>query len=239
MGGCGRGCGIGLTSGYFLTRGNDILQSMKRQEAKRGRGRPPGESGTREAIVVEARRQFSELGYGRATLRGIARGAGVDPRLLLHYFGSKQELFTASVELPIEPERVIEVVLSDGPEHVAANAARLMVSVIDDPQTRGPLVALVRAAVTEPEAAMLIRQVLTDRMLLPIARRLGGERPELRASLVASQLVGVTVVRYVVGLGPLADASRDDLVRALEPVFEHYLRGDWVVPGSGVAVSAD
>jgi AcrR family transcriptional regulator len=201
---------------------------MKTQEPKRGRGRPPGESGTREAIVAEARRQFSELGYGRSTLRGIARGAGVDPRLLLHYFGSKQDLFAASVELPIEPQLVIETVFAGPPDGMAGRAARLMVSVLEDPETRRPLLALLRAAVSEPEAAELIRRVLTERMLLPMAERVGGSRPELRASLVASQLVGVTVVRYVVGLQPLADASREDLIRALEPVFEHYLRGDWV-----------
>ena len=201
---------------------------MKTQGTRRGRGRPTGESGTRQAIVAEARRQFSELGYGRSTLRGIARGAGVDPRLLLHYFGSKQDLFAASVELPIEPQLVIETVFAGPPDGMAGRAARLMVSVLEDPETRRPLLALLRAAVSEPEAAELIRRVLTERMLLPMAERVGGSRPELRASLVASQLVGVTVVRYVVGLQPLADASREDLIRALEPVFEHYLRGDWV-----------
>ncbi|HEX7171216.1 MAG TPA: TetR family transcriptional regulator [Candidatus Limnocylindria bacterium] len=202
---------------------------MKTQGVRRGRGRPPGESVTREAIVGEARRQFSELGYGRTTLRGIARGAGVDPRLLLHYFGSKQELFMVSVELPIEPALIVETVFSGPPSEMAGAAARLMVSVIDDPQTRRPLLALLRAAVTEPEAAELIRRILTERLLLPMAERVGGTRPELRASLVASQLVGMTVVRYVVGIQPLADASREQLIRALEPAFEHYFHGDWVV----------
>jgi AcrR family transcriptional regulator len=203
---------------------------MKTQAPKRGRGRPPGESVTRETIVAEARRQFSELGYGRTTLRGVARGAGVDPRLVLHYFGSKQELFTASVELPIEPARAIEIVFADGDERVAGNAVRLLVGILDDPDTRRPLLALLRAAVTEPEAAALIRGILTERMLLPMARRVGGRRPELRASMIASQLVGLAAVRYVVGIQPLADASREDLIRALEPVFEHYLHGDWVEP---------
>jgi AcrR family transcriptional regulator len=198
--------------------------------AKRGRGRPPGESQTREAIVTEARHQFSELGYGRTTLRGIARGAGVDPRLLLHYFGSKQELFTASVELPIDPERVIGTVFGEGPEQVAANAAQLMATVIDDPDSRRPLLALLRAAVTEPEAADLVRRVLTERMLLPMASHVGGDRPELRASMMASSLLGLMVVRHVVGIEPLARASREELIRALEPVFEHYLHGDWVTP---------
>ena len=198
--------------------------------AKRGRGRPPGESGTREAILAEARRQFGDVGYRSTTLRSIALGAGVDARLLLHYFGSKQELFTASVELPIEPEQVIEIVFSAGDAAAAGNAARLMVSVLEDEERRRPLVALLRAAVSEPEAASLIRDLLTRRMLFPIASRLGGERPELRASFVAAQLVGLAVVRHVVQMGPMATATREELVRALEPVFEHYFHGDWVAP---------
>jgi AcrR family transcriptional regulator len=198
---------------------------------KRGRGRPPGDSGTREAILAEARRQFGDVGYRSTTLRSIGRGAGVDARLLLHYFGSKQELFVESVELPIEPERVIAIVFADGDGYAARNAARLLVSVLEDPDSRRSLTGLLRAAVSEPEAASLIRDLLTRRMLTPIASRLGGERPELRASLVSAQLVGLTVVRYIVGMRPLAEASPEELVRALEPVFEHYFRGEWVLDG--------
>jgi hypothetical protein len=134
------------------------------------------------------------------------------------------------VELPLPPERVLAVVFADGDEHAARNAARLMVTVLEDPDSRRSLTALLRAAVSEPEAAELIRELLTRRMLMPIASRLGGERPELRASLVAAQLVGLTIVRHVVGMRPLAEASREELVRALEPVFEHYFHGDWVAP---------
>lgn len=197
---------------------------------RRGRGRPAGETGARDSIVSEARRQFAERGYRGTTLRGIARAAGVDPRLVLHYFGSKQELFVQSVELPVEPEQVIERVFAGGEEGAGQRAAELLLAVLEDATSRRSLVALLRAAVTEPEAAELIRDLLTRRLLLPIASRLGATRPELRASLVASQLVGVVVVRYVVGLRPLAEASREDLLRALVPVFEHYLRGDWLPP---------
>lgn len=198
---------------------------------KRGRGRPAGQSGTRETIVAEARRQFGERGYRTTTLRSIAAGAGVDPRLLLHYFGSKQELFEASVELPIQPERALEIVFADGRDGVPRNASRLLVSVLQDPHSRGAMTAILRAAVAEPEAADLIRDLLTRRMLLPIAQRLGGEQPELRASLVASQLVGLAVVRHIVGVEPLASASPEQLAAAIEPVFAHYLNGNWVQPG--------
>jgi AcrR family transcriptional regulator len=196
--------------------------------SKRGRGRPPGESGTREAIIAEARRQFADLGYRRTTLRGVARAVDVDPRLVLHYFGSKRTLFLESVELPMDPDRVIEVVFERGAENAGRRAAELLVTVLDEPRSRQALTGLLRAAVSEPEAAELIRGLLAERILLPIASRVGGSRPDLRASMVASQLVGLAATRHMVGLGPLVQASRDDLVRALAPVIEHYLRGDWV-----------
>lgn len=195
--------------------------------ARRGRGRPPGESGTREAIIEEARRQFGDLGYRRTTLRSIARGAGVDPRLLLHYSGSKRELFLESVELPIEPERVVETVFAQGMERVGRNAAEVLLGVLDEPRSRQALTGLLRAAVSEPEAAELIRDLLSERILVPIARRLGGKRAELRASLAGSQIVGLAIARHVVGLEPLVGAAREDLIRALAPVIDHYLRGDW------------
>lgn len=195
--------------------------------AKRGRGRPPGESGTREAIIGEARRQFGEQGYRRTTLRSIAAAADVDPRLVLHYFGSKRDLFLESVELPIEPERVVETVFAHGPDGVGRRAVELILAVLDDAQSRQALIGLLRAAVSEPEAAELIRVLLSARILLPIARRLGAPQPELRASLAGSQIVGLAIARHVVALEPLTRASRDELVRGLAPVIEHYLGGDW------------
>ncbi len=196
--------------------------------AKRGRGRPSGETGARAAIIEQARRQFGEVGYRRTSLRSIARSAGVDPRLVLHYFGSKQALFRESVELPMDPERVVDLVFARGPEHVARSAAEVIVGVLEEPRSQRALTGLLRAAVSEPEAAELIRDLLADKLLNPIASRVGGDRPELRASMVASQVVGLTVSRHVVGLPPLAAASREELLRALTPVVEHYLRGDWV-----------
>lgn len=196
--------------------------------AKRGRGRPAGETGTREAIIEAARRQFGDIGYRRTSLRSIGRAAGVDPRLVLHYFGSKQALFQASVELPMDPERVVEAVFAHGTEQAAQRAAEVLVGVLEDPDSRRALIGLLRAAVSEPEAAALIRDLLAARVLMPIATRVGGERPELRATMVASQVVGLATARHVVGMEPLAKATREELLRALTPVIDHYLRGDWV-----------
>ena len=192
------------------------------------RGRRPAGSGTREAIVEEAKRQFGARGYRDVTLRGVAQGAGVDPKLVLHYFGSKQGLFAASVELPLSPEIVLAAVFAGERADVPERAARFLVEVMQDAGARDTFTALLRAAVSEPEAAEVIRDVLTTRMLLPVAERVGGDRPDLRAAMMASQLVGLVMARAVVGIPPLVAATPDELVAALTPVFRHYLEGDWV-----------
>src|ERR687897_3533809 len=81
-------------------------------------GRRPGVSGTREAILDAARRAFAEQGYQRATIRGVAELAGVDPALVHHYFGTKQELFVAAVRLPVNPVEQLTTVLAAEPDQV-------------------------------------------------------------------------------------------------------------------------
>jgi len=217
----------------FFIWGNTIPRAGNSASGQTGRmatrGRRPAGSGTREAIIEEARRQFGERGYAGTTLRSVGSGAGVDPKLVLHYFGSKQGLFAQSVELPLPPELVLERVFAGGPDEVAARAARLVITVMEDEAGRRAFTGLLRAAASEPEAAEAIREVLTSRLLMPIAERVGGDRPDLRASLMATQVVGLAMARHIVGIPPLVAASREQLVRALTPVLEHYLRGDWVV----------
>jgi AcrR family transcriptional regulator len=201
------------------------------------RGRRPAGSGTREAIVEEARRQFGERGYTGTTLRGVATGAGVDPKLVLHYFGSKQGLFAQSVELPLQPDVVLGRVFNGSADGMAQRAAEMVVSILESEDGRRAFTGLLRAAASEPEAAEAIREVLTARLLVPIAERVGGELPELRASLMASQIVGLAMARHIVAIPALAGASREQLVRALVPVLDHYLRGDWVLTADNAAMA--
>ena len=197
------------------------------------RGRRPIGSGAREAILEAARRQFSELGYRATTMRGIAAAAGVDPRLVLHYFGSKKQLFMQTVELPVDPEAVMDRIFENGLDDIGARAADVFMSILDDPAARRTFTGIIRAAVSEPEAAEIIREVLNQRLLTPFAQRVGGDRPQLRASLMSAQLVGLVMARHIVRIDPLANASHDQLVRALAPVFDHLLTGDWVEADEG------
>jgi AcrR family transcriptional regulator len=190
-----------------------------------GRGRRPAGSGTREAIAAAAQRQFGELGYRRTSLRSIAVEAGVDPRLVLHFFGSKKELFASVVELPFDPETAFDALLSPGEQGLGRRVAEFVLAVLDSPEGRKTITGLIRAAASEEEAAASIRELVGRRLLLPLASRVARDRPELRASLVASQIVGLALARHIVGLTPLATASHAQLIAALAPVFDHYLTG--------------
>jgi AcrR family transcriptional regulator len=193
----------------------------------RRRGPRPAGTDTREAILQAARERFAEAGYERTTLRGVASAADVDPRLVLHYFGSKRELFMATIRLPIDPQAFIARVFDGDPEGLPERVAKGLVSTLEDPATQQSALAIIRAAASEPEAAEVIRAVLTEQVLTPLVARLRVDHPELRATMVATQFVGLAMARYVVRVEPLASASPDRIVAAMTPVIGHYLGGDW------------
>lgn len=191
----------------------------------RARGRRPGGSHTRDDIAVAAKRQFAEFGYPRTTLRGIAREADVDTRLVTHYFGSKQHLFLTVVDLPFEPAAVVDDLLAEGPDHVGHKLATLVVTTLEDAQTRQTLTGLIRAASSEDEAADIVRLLLTDRVLVPLAHKLGSDRADLRAALIGAHLTGYVFGRHIVSLPALAEAEPRLLADAVAPVLQHYLTG--------------
>ncbi len=186
-------------------------------------GRRPGESGAREAIRAAAARQFSELGYDRASMRAIAAEAGVDQKLIAHYFGSKHELFVTAVEFPIDPAEVLPEVMSGDRASIGERLARIELSLFEDPEARRRLTALVRAAASEPEAAQMLREFLTKEVLGPLAEALETDEPELRASLVGSQIVGLMMARYIVGVEPLASLPAETVAKLIAPTLQRYL----------------
>ena len=125
-------------------------------------GRRPGLSGTREAILDAARRAFAEHGYQRATIRGVAELAGVDPALVHHYFGTKQGLFVAAVQLPVNPVEQLSALLADDPELVGQRMIGVFLSVWDLAANNSPLLALVRSAVSDEQAAAMLREFITE-----------------------------------------------------------------------------
>ncbi|WP_414696432.1 TetR family transcriptional regulator [Pengzhenrongella sp.] len=189
-------------------------------------GRRPGESGTREAILAAARRQFAELGYDRTSMRQVALEAGVDPTLVSHFHGTKQQLFLEVVELPFQPADVLPALLTGDRDDAGARLAHFAIGVFESEQGRSRVVSLVRAAASEPEAARLVRDLLTREVLTPIAEGIGSDDAAYRASLVMSQIVGLIMARYIVEVEPLASRDASVIADAIAPTLQRYLTGD-------------
>ncbi len=188
-------------------------------------GRRPGRSGTREAILAAARSRFAALGYEGATIRAIAAEAGVDPALVHHYFGTKEQLFAAAVRLPFAPGEVLAEALRAEPERVGEAIVRAALTAWEHPAARDAAMGLLRAAASNEQAAEMLRGFVRATILEPIARRIGAPDAPLRAALAASQVVGLALARYLVRVEPLASASPDELIRRVGPTLQRYLTG--------------
>lgn len=200
------------------------------QPRARGRptGRRPGDSATRDAIAAAARQRFAEAGYDRASLRAIAADAGVDQKLIAHYFGSKQRLFVAAVGLPADPLEVLPVVLEGGDEAViAARLATIVTTGLQQPDLHQRLTAVVRATATEPAVARAMREFFPDQVLPAVEHLLGPGDPRLRLNLFGSQIVGAVMGRYVIGVDPLATLPAEEVGAAISPTLARYLVGDF------------
>ena len=155
----------------------------------------------------------------------LKKQTGVDQALVAHYFGSKQQLFSAVVEPPFDPAVVLDRLHAAGQPGVGHRLAEFVVSIWESPDNRLMVTGLIRAAATEDQAAVLIRDLVTRRLLVPLAIRIGSDHPELRASLIASRVVELTTARHIIGLNPLLSAPNKLLVSSLASVFDYYLNG--------------
>jgi AcrR family transcriptional regulator len=196
-------------------------------------GRRTGDSGTREAILQAARTQFAERGYDAATIRAIAAGAGVDPALVHHFYGTKERLFAAAMRLPFVPSEVITAALTDGSRpagvSVGEHLVRTALAVWDSADVRIAFVGILRSALTSEQAATMLREFVSRAILGPVASVAVGTDPEripFRAALVGSHMLGLALTRYVVQLGPVAAATPDELAAAVGPTIDRYLTGD-------------
>ncbi|WP_446210620.1 TetR/AcrR family transcriptional regulator [Micromonospora sp. IBSANI012] len=190
-------------------------------------GRRPGNPDTRQAILAAARTTFAERGFDAASIRVIAAAAGVDPALVHHYFGSKEELFRATVEIPLDPAELLPVVLAGGVDGVGERLVQTFLGVWDSPAGKAA-VALLRSAVNNDWTARLLREFLVTQVLRRVLDHLDVPPAELplRGSLVATQMAGLAMMRYVIRLEPVASADPETLVAAVGPTVQRYLTGD-------------
>jgi AcrR family transcriptional regulator len=195
----------------------------------RRRGRPPRTEAAdapaaRDRILAAAREEFSELGYDKTSVRGIAKAAGVDSALVHHYFGTKEQVFEAAITLSFAPAVEAPRAVEDGPlDTVGERLTRFFFGVWENPATRTPLLAIVRSAVNNDTAAAVFRRIVATQVLRRIAGRLDVADAELRAELAAAQLVGIAMIRYVIKVEPLASADPEQIIRRVAPVVQAHL----------------
>lgn len=181
--------------------------------------RPRRSDATRAAILAAARERFAADGYDRATIRGIGAAAGIDPSMVMRYFGSKEGLFAAAAEFELrlpDPRDLPR-------EQVGVRIAAYFLERWEDD---GSLQALLRAGITNEAAAARLREIFSEQ-LAPLVARVAppGEDAAARAGLVAAQMLGVALTRYVLRLSPVAAMSRDELVGWVGPTLQRYLTG--------------
>lgn len=187
-------------------------------------GRRPGTTGTRERILDAARREFSASGYDGATIRRIAAGADVDPALVHHYFGTKDELFVSALRIPVNPAAILPDVISGGLDGLGTRIVHTMVTRWDASDAN-PLLMLLRSLASEQVAPMM-RDFVTHGIIRPVVDALGTPDAPVRATLAASQLGGLMMARYIIRIEPLASLPADEVARLVGPNVQRYLTGD-------------
>ena len=187
-------------------------------------GRRPGWPQTRDDILLVARRSFGARGYDATSLRSIAKQADVDPALLVHYFGTKEALFLAALEVTMSPMSMFDGLASVSISEAAKLIVRRYLLVLDQEQTRDVMLGLVRSAVSSERAATMLREFLGQAMLSSLSPLIDHPDRQLRASLVVAQLIGIAMLRHVVKADAVASASNEELVSRVAPVIEAYLR---------------
>jgi AcrR family transcriptional regulator len=222
----------------------------RRPGPARRSGRRGGDSGTREAILAAARARFGDLGYDRATIRAIAADAGVDAALVHHFYGTKDQLFAAAMRLPVNPRQVLAAALAPGArgenQTLGEHLLRTVLGVWEVAEIRATFLGLLRSAPTSEQAVVMLREFLAEAILGPLAMAAGeaasgaagetasgetasgaaGQDAGYRAALVASQVLGLGLTRYVLEVEPLAQVSSEDLIAAIAPNLDRYLSGD-------------
>ena len=190
----------------------------------RGR-RPVGGTDTREQILTAAGELFSELGFERTTMRAVAARADVDAALIHHFFVNKEGLLAAALVLPVDPAALLAGLDKDL-QHAGEAVVRRVLGVWEaDPQTRRHLLGLIRVGLSHEYAAGVLRDLLGRTILTALARVVADDRQSLRAALVGTQIGGLLLGRYVLGIPGVRDATPEELALAIGPVIQHYLNG--------------
>jgi AcrR family transcriptional regulator len=173
---------------------------------------------TKAVILTAARERFAESGYEAATIRAIAADANIDPSMVMRYFGNKEQLFAAAAEFDLRFPDLSDVPRSDVG---AAMVSHFLVRWEED----DALIVLLRSATTNAEAAQRMKDIFAAQLLPALAKFLPDDAPR-RAGLIATQVLGMALSRYVLKLPPVVAMSREELIGWLGPTLQRYAVGE-------------
>lgn len=184
-------------------------------------GRRPGVSTTAEDVLGAARSLFAARGFQATTIRAVAAQAGVNPALVHHYFGDKEQLFLAAMDLPVSPDVLLAAVLAGPREQVPQRLVRTFLRIWADPVTGPRALGVLRAAATTEQSAMMLRRFAEEVALARLSPALGVPKPRVAAA--AAHMVGVAFAIHIARIEPLASLSEDELVELLTPAIATYV----------------
>ncbi len=170
---------------------------------------------TKAVILAAARERFAESGFERATIRAIAADANIDPSMVMRYFGNKDQLFAAAADFDLQL-----------PDMAGVDRDQVGVQLVTHFMNRWErdeiMVVLLRSSTTNAEAAQSMKTIFATQ-LLPVIAGINPEGAVRRAGLVATQMLGLALCRYVLKLPPVVEMSRDEIVSSLGPTIQRYL----------------
>ncbi|MGZ2225416.1 TetR/AcrR family transcriptional regulator [Glutamicibacter nicotianae] len=194
----------------------------------RKRGRPKGSTTgtTKAAILKAASKEFSHAGYEAASLRSVARRARVDPALVHHYFKDKDDLFVQTMHIPVNPGEIIAQAATAPLEQMGEALVRALLTTWRKPAFRTAATAMIRGLISSSSATKILRPFLQKEIFSRLGSRLPEESAEPRVALVASQIIGLIVARYIIDLEPLASMDDEQVIELVAPAIQRYLTGE-------------
>ena len=194
----------------------------------RKRGRPKGSTTgtTKAAILRAASKEFSHAGYEAASLRSVARRAGVDPALVHHYFKDKDDLFVQTMHIPVNPGEIIAQAATAPLEQMGEALVRALLTTRRKPAFRTAATAMMRGLISSSSATKILRPFLQKEIFSRLGSRLPEDSAEPRVALVASQMIGLIVARYIIDLEPVASMDDEQVIELVAPTIQRYLTGE-------------
>ena len=203
----------------------DPLSTLTNDNSRKRPGRPAGASDTRERILASARELFGRNGISNTSIRAIAAAAGVDAALVHHYFGTKERLFTAAVDIPIDPAVVVDALRATPIDQLGRTIPSIVLPLWES--EIGPrLKASLRSAIAGDQVA-IFSFFLRDVVLTEIAARLDDPPGNglIRTEFAATQMLGVIMARHIFNLQPFASLPIEQVIETIAPTLQHYLTG--------------